>query len=128
MTHNQSSFESDQPRHPKDAGAPSPVWRPQAKGFFESLFDFGFNHFITPSIIRALYVLGLIVIGFVYLSFIIAAFEVNGAFGIISLLLGLIAAVVWAAFWRVTLEFFLSVVRMSEDIHNLRLLRYDKEG
>ncbi|MBV8992678.1 MAG: DUF4282 domain-containing protein [Pseudonocardiales bacterium] len=128
MTHSQSSFGSDQPRPPKDVGAPSPVWRPQTKGFFASLFDFGFNHFITPSIIRVLYVLGLIVIGLGYLSFIIASFGVNGAFGIIGLLLGLIASVAWAAFWRVTLEFFLSVVRMSEDIHNLRLLGYDKEG
>lgn len=126
MTHSQPPSGADQSRHPKDAGAPSTVWRPQAKGFFESLFDFSFNHFITPSIIKVLYVLGLIVIGLSYLSFIIAAFGVNGAFGIITLLLGLIASVVWVAFWRVTLEFLLSVVRMSEDIHDLRLPGYDK--
>lgn len=40
----------------------------------------------------------------------------GGRLGIIYLLIGLVASVVCLAFLRVTLEFFFSVARMSEDI------------
>lgn len=120
MTHIPPPSGSGQPANPGGAGAPPPVWPPQAKGFFGALFDFSFNHFITPSIIRALYVLGLIGIALSYLVFIVFWFQVGAVSGLISLLLGMIMSIVWVALWRVTLEFFLSVVRMSEDIHNSR--------
>ena len=118
MTYNPPPPGPDQPQYPQGVGTPPPAWQPQANGFFGALFDFSFNHFITPSIVRALYVLGLIGIGLTYLTFIIIGFASGAAQGLITLLLGLVITVVWVASWRVKLEFFLSVVRMSDDIHN----------
>lgn len=107
-----------QPQYPEGPGGQPPAWQPQAKGFFGALFNFSFNHFVTPSIIRVLYVLGLIGITIGYLTFVVAAFSVSIAQGLVTLLLGLIIAFIYLAFWRVMLEFFLAVVRMSEDIHH----------
>lgn len=106
------------PQHPESTGGQPPAWQPQAKGFFAALFDFSFDHFVTPSIIRILYVLGLIGITLSYLFYVTLAFSVSGAAGFATLLLGLIIAFISLAFWRVTLEFYLAVVRMSEDIHH----------
>jgi len=118
MTYNPPPPGPDQPKYLGGAGTPPPAWQPQTMGFFAALFDFSFNHFITPSIIRVLYVLGVIGIALSYLVLIILGFLGGAAQGLITMLLGLIIMVVWLAFWRVTLEFYLSVVRMSEDIHN----------
>jgi hypothetical protein len=116
-----------QSQYPGDiGGAPSPAGQPHAKRFVGALFDFSFNHFVTPSIIRALYVLGLIGIALTYLSFSIYSFMYSAAQGLITLLFGLIAAFIYLAFWRVMLEFFLAVVRMSEDIHHRGPSRGDR--
>lgn len=91
------------------------------KGFLGSLFDFTFTHFITPKIVRVLYILLTIAIGFGYLFFVIAAFSADAAFGALTLLIvGPIVALIYLALVRVTLEFYLAVVRMSEDIHKMR--------
>jgi hypothetical protein len=107
-----------QPQHPEGIGGSPPARQSDAKRFLGALFDFSFNHFVTPSIIRVLYVLGLIGIALTYLSFIIYAFLYSAAQGIITLLFGLIVAFIYLALWRVMLEFLLAVVRMSEDIHH----------
>lgn len=111
----QSPGSPGQPQYPGATGGPA---APQAKGFFGSLFDFSFNHFVTPIIIRVLYVLGIIGISLGYFFIVIGAFLNGVAQGLITMLLGLVLAVVYLAFWRVMLEFFLAVVRMSEDIRH----------
>jgi hypothetical protein len=118
MTYNPPPPGSDQPQYPGGVGVPPPTWQPQVKGFFAALFDFKFNHFITPLIIRVLYIVGLIVIALTYLSFIILGFLDGAVQGLITLLIGLVISIVWVAFWRITLEFYLAVVRMSDEIHN----------
>lgn len=116
MTYNPPLSGPDQPQYSGGAGTPSPAWRSQTKGFFGALFDFRFNHFATFSVIRVLYVLGFIDIALTCLAFITFGFMFGGRLGIIYLLIGLVASVVCLAFLRVTLEFFFSVARMSEDI------------
>jgi Domain of unknown function (DUF4282) len=119
MTHNPPPSSSyGQPQYPGGIGGPPPTRQPQAKRFVGALFDFSFNHFVTPAIIRALYVLGLIGIALTYLSFTIYSFSYSAVEGLVTLLLGLVIALIYLAFWRVMLEFFLAVVRMSEDIHH----------
>jgi hypothetical protein len=107
-----------QPQYPGGVSGPPPAWQPHAKRFFGALFDFSFNYFVTPSIIRVLYVLGLIGIALTYLSFVVYSFIYSVTQGLITLLFGLVVAFIYLALWRVTLEFFLAVVRMSEDIHH----------
>ncbi|MGH3928635.1 MAG: DUF4282 domain-containing protein [Pseudonocardiaceae bacterium] len=87
-------------------------------GFFGALFDFGFNHFVTPSIIKVIYVLGLIGIALGYLFFVITGFAGSAIVGIIALLFGPIVALLYLALFRMMLEFYVAVIRMSEDIHH----------
>lgn len=105
--------------YPEGTGGPPPAWQPQAQvhGFFGALFDFSFNHFVTPLIIRVLYVLGLIGIILSYLWLVVVGFLASAVQGVVTLLFGLIIAFIYLAFWRIVLEFCLAVVRMSDDIH-----------
>jgi hypothetical protein len=86
-------------------------------GFFKALFDFSFTHFVTPKIVKFVYVLATIALGIAYLVFLVAAFAKSAGLGIAVLILGAIGFVVYLAFIRMTLEFYLAIVRTSEDIH-----------
>jgi hypothetical protein len=118
MTYNPPPPGPPGPPYPEDTSGPPPARQPQVRGFFGALFDFSFNHFVTPLIIRVLYVLGLIGIALGYLWFVVIAFIAGAVQGVVTLLFGLIIAFIYLAFWRVILEFYLAVVRMSEDIHH----------
>lgn len=90
-------------------------------GFLGALFDFGFTSFVTPKIIKVLYVL--VTIGTIVsaLAFTIVVFKASVAFGIVALAFGdpLIILVVMAAF-RIFVEFFVVIFRAAEDIRALR--------
>jgi hypothetical protein len=91
--------------------------QPSSKGFFGALFDFSFSTFITPMIVKAVYILSVIVLGLVWLVWLIAAFSQNAGLGLVVLIIGPIGVIIYLAFIRMTLEFYLAIVRMSEDIH-----------
>jgi len=94
-----------------------------SKGFFGALFDFSFNTFVTPKIVKFVYVLATILLVITYLVFVITGFAGdNPAIGIAFLLLGWIPFLFYLALIRMTLEFYYSIVRMSQDI-NERLPR-----
>ena len=109
-----------QPAGPAGTGGQPPGWRPEQKGFFGALFDFGFHHFVTPSIIKVLYVLGFIAVVLVYLVYVVIGFSASVPIGLAALFIGWVIPLLYIALWRVMLEFFLAVVRMSEDIHHRR--------
>ncbi len=95
---------------PASAGVPG-------SGFFAALFDFSFSRFITPMIIRFVYILATALIGLTWFALLITSFASSAASGLVVLLLGPVVALVYLAFVRMTLEIYLAVVRMSEDIH-----------
>jgi Domain of unknown function (DUF4282) len=90
-------------------------------GFLGALFDFGFTSFVTPKIIKVLYVL--VTIGTIVsaLAFTIVVFKASVAFGVVALVFGdpLIILVVMAIF-RMFVEFFVVIFRAAEDIRALR--------
>lgn len=88
------------------------------KGFFGALFDFSFEHFVTPILVKVVYILATVGLALVWLIWLVAAFSQEPALGIVVLLLGPIGVVIYLAIIRMTLEFYLSVVRMSQDIHH----------
>jgi hypothetical protein len=102
--------------------APSAGLPTESKGFFGSLFDFSFNSFVTPKIVKFVYVLATIIIAVGYVIFTIASFSKSAGLGVVVLLVGGLAALVYLAFVRMTLEFYYAITRMSEDI-NRRLPR-----
>ena len=89
-----------------------------AKGFFGALFDFGFNHFVTPKIVKFVYVLALVLLVLGWLVYTIAIFTESAGLGLASLIFGPIFILIYLCFIRMTLEFYLAVTRLSEEIHH----------
>jgi hypothetical protein len=91
------------------------------KGFLGALFDFGFTSFVTPAIIKVLYVLVMIGTIVSALAFTIIVFKASAAFGVVALVFGdpLVILVVMAVF-RIFLEFFVVIFRAARDIRALR--------
>lgn len=86
-------------------------------GFLTALFDFSFTHFVTPKLVRVVYILVTILLGLVYLFYVVAAMSASFSLGLIVLVGGALAFLIYLALARMSLEFFLALVRMSEDIH-----------
>jgi Domain of unknown function (DUF4282) len=99
----------------------SPVSHASAKGFVGSLFDFGFNSFVTPKVVKVLYVLITAGLALVELGYLLFAFKASAIFGIISLvILCPLSFFVYLALWRVLLELFMVIFRMADDLRSIR--------
>jgi Domain of unknown function (DUF4282) len=116
---------------PADAGTASPeAGRPAEQapkdsadtwGFLGALFDFGFTSFVTPKVIKVLYML--IVIGTVVsaLMVTIIAFKASTVFGVLMLVFGdPLFILIVLAIYRIILEFFVVTFRVAEDIRAIR--------
>jgi Domain of unknown function (DUF4282) len=101
---------------------PPPSERPgtDTKGFFGALFDFSFNSFVTPKIVKIVYILATVGLALVYLLFVVTAFSRGAGSGLVVLILGAIGFFIYLAVIRMTLEFYYAIIRMSEDIHSGR--------
>ena len=92
-----------------------------ARGFLGALFDFSFTSFVTTKIIKVLYVLILVLAVVSALVYTIVAFRVSAGFGILTLVIGdPLFIIIVMAFWRLVLEAFIVVFRISDDIRALR--------
>jgi len=89
----------------------------EGAGFFTALFDFSFTNFVTPILVRFVYLLATVALVASWLVFVFAGFANSVGTGLAALILGPIFVIIYLAVIRMTLEFYLSVVRMSEDIH-----------
>jgi Domain of unknown function (DUF4282) len=91
------------------------------KGFVSSLFDVSFTNFVTPTIIKVVYVLVMILAGLGALGIAFTGFSVNAIFGIITLvIIAPLAFFVELALWRISLEIFMVIFRIGEDIRAIR--------
>lgn len=83
-------------------------------GFIASLFDLSFHHFVTPKIIKVLFILALIGIGFATLTMIIVGFGRGFVAGILFLILALILGFVYILLARLWLEVVVVLFRIEE--------------
>ena len=118
-----------QPPPPPNApwgGAPAgpggaPYGTAQNKSFFAKLFDLSFSEFITPSVVKIVYVLAMVGVGILWLSLSIAAFQSSAALGLFVLLvLGPLYALFLLILIRITFEFYVAVIRIAEDVRVIR--------
>lgn len=93
----------------------------QAKGFFSSLFDYSFTSFITPRIIRILYILATILISLWTLALVVAAFNVSSTVGGLMLIVGgplfFLLSMIYA---RVLLELVIVFFRINGNVKEIR--------
>ncbi len=88
----------------------------EGAGFFPALFDFSFTNFVTPNLVRFVYLLATVALALTgRLRDRRLRNSVGTGLGV--LVLGPIFVVICLAVIRIALEFYLSVVRMSEDVH-----------
>jgi hypothetical protein len=102
-------------------GDPVPAHAADARSFLRALFDFGFTSFVTPKVIKALYVLIAIGTAVSALVFTIYAFRASTAFGVVTLVFAdPLFILIVLAIYRIALEFFMVTFRVAEDIRALR--------
>ncbi len=86
-------------------------------GFLQALFDFPFNHFFTPKIIKLLYGLSIFSAGLIAVLFIIFGFSASTGFGIFALLVGapliFLLAVIYS---RICLELMIVIFRIADHL------------
>ncbi len=107
---------TSQPQSPHPVGG-TPTPAQSGAGFLTALFDFSFTHFVTPKLVRFVYILATIALAVAWFGYLLIAFAASATLGLAVLLLGPVLFVIYLALIRMTLEFYLSVVRMSEDIN-----------
>ena len=96
--------------------------QPGEKGFLGSLFDFSFNTFVTPKIIKVLYVLVTIWTALIGLTIIIIGFKTGGVAGGLFTLIIIepIFLLLTLGIYRVVLEAFMVVFRIYEETKKIR--------
>jgi hypothetical protein len=68
-------------------------------------------------VVKILYIVGMILLGLFYVGMLIGGFMGGVGPGLLSLVVGAIVVLFALILFRVTLEFYYALVRMSEDIH-----------
>lgn len=89
--------------------------------------DFRFTRMLTPTLVKIAYVLGSLVLALITLGFVVVTFaQAVGSKGTPAFLLvvpvELLFGLLMQMMLRVTLEFFVSLVRNAEDTHAIRAL------
>ena len=90
-------------------------------GFLQALFDFSFNHFFTPKIIKLLYGLSIFSAGLIAVLFIIFGFSASTGFGIFALLIGApLIFLLTVVCSRIYLELMVAIFRIADTLANRR--------
>jgi hypothetical protein len=91
-----------------------------------ALFNFSFNQWVSPKIMKFLYGLSILSAGLIALFFIIMGFNVSMGFGIFSLFIGApLIFLLTVIYSRVLLEMILVIFRMAD--HMTEIGRSNKE-
>ena len=91
----------------------------EGRGFWSRFFDFSFREFITPSIIKVLFILAMVVIGLGVLAAIIIGFMTGAGTGVFVLIGSLIYGFIMLLFARVWLEIVIVFFRIHEDTRDI---------
>ena len=89
----------------------------------KQLFDFNFDSFVTPKIVKIVYILITVGLAVLYLGMVVAAFSSeSAALGILVLLvIGPLVTIIYLALARMGLESLLATIRTAE--HTGELVR-----
>jgi hypothetical protein len=109
---------------PPPAGYPQVAQvREASKGFVSSLFDFGFTSYVTPTVVKVLYVIVMIWLALSsFVLVVVSFFALGPVVGILVLIIVAPLYFLWfLALNRISLEFFVVIFRIAEDMRALRL-------
>lgn len=91
------------------------------KNFFASLFDFSFSEFVTPRLVKVLYILAIVGIALYALFALYAAFAYSTGFAstLLSLILVPIGALVMLILARFYMELLLVIFRIADKVDKI---------
>ena len=103
------------------ATAPSYVEQqavPREKSLIENLLDFSFERMLTPRMLKVLYGVHLLIglIAAVWLVF--SGFQTSTSNGLLALILGIAAMLLWIVYCRIVVELLAVVFRAAQVITN----------
>lgn len=84
-------------------------------GFFQALFDLTFKNFVTIRFAGVIYVVGMVALVVAWLIMTIASFTQSAGVGLLFFLLGAIVTFLYIVLFRVTLEFYVAMVRTAQN-------------
>lgn len=91
---------------------------PRENGLMENLMDFSFQRFVTPRMLKMLYSVHLL-IGFVAaVWFVFTGFQTSTSNGLLALILGFAAMLLWTVYCRIVVELLAAVFRAAQVITN----------
>ena len=103
---------------PASSGLLSAAWR-ELLALSGLLTDLGFKRFITPRIVRTLYLLSLLAAGLAAFTWTFSGFAEGMTRGFFTLVTGPLAFLIYALTARVALEFVVAVIRVAENTDKL---------
>lgn len=93
-------------------------WR-EVSGMVSLLTDLGFRRFVTPRLVRTIYLLSLAAAAIGALAWVRGGFAEGFSRGFFTLITGPLAFLLYALVARVGLEFVLAVIRIAENTDKL---------
>ena len=96
-------------------GGPTPITQIEAKGFFASLFDFGFTSFITLKFLRVIYGVVVVLILLTSVAILVASISQGGMYAVLAIVVVPIVTLIYLVLTRVSLEIVALFFRIGEN-------------
>lgn len=107
---------SDTPKPPDSSPSPlSSLWQ-QVRAVLDLVLDLSFKRFVTPQLVRMLYVLSLLAAVFYAGSWMLSGFKSGTISGLFTLVTAPVAFLLYLIFARVTVELLLAIFRIADKI------------
>ena len=103
------------------ATAPSYVEQqavPREKSSIENLLDFSFERMLTPRMLKVLYGVHLLIGLIAAVWFVFSGFQTSTSNGLLALILGFAAMLLWIVYCRIVVELLAVVFRAAQVITN----------
>jgi len=99
------------------SGMPAPN---QSKGFFARLFDLSFKSYVTPSVVRFLFVFIAVVTAISWLVGTIITFTESVGVGFLYLIIGAAVWLLLIIIYRIGMEISVAIINIAENTARIR--------
>jgi hypothetical protein len=91
---------------------------PRENGLIENLMDFSFQRLVTPRLLKLLYGVHLLLGLVAAVWFVFTGFQTSTSNGLLALILGFAAMLLWIVYCRIAVELLAAVFRAAHVITN----------
>lgn len=91
---------------------------PRENGLIENLMDFSFQRLVTPRMLKMLYGVHLLIGLVAAVWFVFTGFQASTSNGLLALILGFAAMLLWIVYCRIVVELLAAVFRAAQVITN----------